>query len=46
MCILYFRGFGFVRFFNEEQHTKALRAMNGAKGLGQKAIRVNVASKT
>lgn len=40
------RGFGFVRFFDEEQHSKALREMNGAKGLGLKAIRVNVASKT
>ena len=40
-----FRGFGFVRFFNEEQHSRALRQMNGAKGLGQKALHVNVASK-
>jgi len=39
------RGFGFVRFFNEEQFSRALRQMNGAKGLGQKALHVNVASK-
>jgi len=40
------RGFGFVRFFNEEQNSRALRQMNGVQGLGQKPIRVNVASKT
>lgn len=40
------KGFGFVRFFNEEQYSRALRQQNGASGLGQKPLRVNVASKT
>lgn len=39
------KGFGFVRFFDEEEHERALKEMQGMKGLGQREIRVNKASK-
>lgn len=40
-----FRGFGFVRFFDEDQFKQALNEMNGVKGLGKRPIKVNVALK-
>lgn len=40
------KGYGFVRFFNEEEHELALKEMQGMKGLGQRAIRVNKAAKS
>jgi len=39
------KGYGFVRFYNEEEHESALKQMQGMKGLGQRQIRVNRATK-
>ncbi|XP_077991233.1 uncharacterized protein LOC144445519 isoform X2 [Glandiceps talaboti] len=38
------RGFGFVRFSSEEEHQTALSDMQGATGLGGRALRVSVAT--
>ncbi|XP_065647022.1 tRNA selenocysteine 1-associated protein 1 isoform X2 [Hydra vulgaris] len=40
------KGYGFVRFFNEEEINRALTEMQGVKGLGQRPIRVNKAVKS
>ena len=37
------RRFGFVRFFDETEHRRALYEMQGAVGLGNKPIKVNAA---
>jgi len=39
-----FRGYGFVRFSDETEQKRALSEMQGARGLGGKAIRVSVAT--
>lgn len=38
------RGYGFVRFSDETEQKRALIEMQGAKGLGEKSIRVSVAT--
>ncbi|XP_065280879.1 tRNA selenocysteine 1-associated protein 1-like [Dermacentor albipictus] len=38
------RGYGFVRFGNQEEHQQALEVMNGFEGLGGKALRVSSAT--
>lgn len=40
------KGFGFVRFFDEEEHGRALKEMQGMSGLGQRRLRVNRAAKS
>ena len=40
-----YRGYGFVRFYNEGEIDNALTEMQGVKGLGERAIRVNKATK-
>lgn len=42
----YPKGYGFVRFDNEADHNKALVEMQGATGLGEKALRLNRALKS
>ncbi|XP_037271284.2 tRNA selenocysteine 1-associated protein 1 [Rhipicephalus microplus] len=38
------RGYGFVRFGDQEEHQQALEVMNGFEGLGGKALRVSSAT--
>lgn len=38
------RGYGFVRFGDQEEHQQALNIMNGFEGLGGKALRVSSAT--
>lgn len=37
----YSKGYGFIRFANEEEQKNCLVAMNGYKGLGSKAIKIS-----
>lgn len=38
------KGFGFVRFYNEQEHGEALRRMDGVRGLGSRTIFVKLAT--
>ncbi|XP_071964884.1 tRNA selenocysteine 1-associated protein 1-like [Antedon mediterranea] len=38
------KGFGFVRFYNEEERNKAAAEMQGAAGLGAKTLKLSVAT--
>ena len=38
------KGFGFVRFYNEQEHREALRRMDGVRGLGNRPIFVKLAT--
>jgi len=42
----YAKGYGFVRFYNEQEYNSAVSEMNGASGLGARNIRVNRATKS
>jgi len=42
----YAKGYGFVRFYNEQEYNSAVSEMNGATGLGTRTIRVNRATKS
>ena len=42
----FLQGYGFVRFYNEQEYNKAVSEMNGASGLGTRTIRVNKATKS
>lgn len=37
----YSKGYGFIRFANEEEQKNCLVQMNGYKGLGSKAIKIS-----
>ena len=42
--MFFYRGYGFVRFFDETEYSRALFEMQGAVGLGAKPIRVSTAT--
>lgn len=41
---IFCRGYGFVRFGDENEHTRALNEMQGATGCGGRPIRVSLAT--
>lgn len=42
--ISFYRGYGFVRFSDENEHRKAMIEMQGAVGCGSKPLRVSAAT--
>lgn len=44
MAMFIFRGYGFVRFSDETEQKRALMEMQGAVGLGGRAIKVSQAT--
>ena len=43
-CISFLRGYGFVRFCDDNEHKRAMVEMQGAEGCGAKPLRVSAAT--